>query len=128
MASYASMVDNGRISCFSRNRRSALVLYAALKRGRDYLSETSGATELFDEIKAAIRDQKRNPIFDSVLEDSQEFAPELECLTGRLRLTVAMFGERGGPSSIKMIAGPVSRLFRQAEGQTFTCRNWRDQS
>ena len=80
MASYASMVDNGKHFPAPRNRALHSVLYAALKRGRDYLSETSGATELFDEIKAAIRDQKRNPIFDSVLEDSQEFAPELEML------------------------------------------------
>lgn len=80
MASYASMVDNGQHFPCPRNRALHSILYAGLQRGRDYLSETSGATELFYEIKSAIRDKKRNPIFDSVLEDSREFAPELEML------------------------------------------------
>ncbi len=80
MASYASIVDNGQHFPCPRNRALHSVLYAALQRGRGYLGETSGAVELFDEIKIAIRDKKRNPIFDSVLENSQEFAPELEML------------------------------------------------
>ncbi len=80
MASYASIVDNGQHFPCPRSRALHSILYAALARGRDYLCETSGATELFDEIKVAIRDHKRNPIFDSVLEDSREFAPELEML------------------------------------------------
>ncbi len=80
MASYASIVDNGQHFPCPRNRALHSVLYAALKRGRDYLAETSGATELFDEIKIAIRDGKKNPIFDSVLEESREFAPELAML------------------------------------------------
>lgn len=80
MASYASIVDNGQHFPCPRSRALHSILYAALARGRDYLSETSGATELFDEIKTAIRDRKRNPIFDSVLEGSREFAPELEML------------------------------------------------
>ncbi len=80
LASYASIVDNGQHFPCPRNRALHSILYAALARGRDYLDETSGATELFDAIKGAIRDGKRNPIFDSVLEDSEEFAPELEML------------------------------------------------
>jgi hypothetical protein len=80
MASYASIVDNGQHFPCPRSRGFHSILYAALARGRDYLSETSGATELFDEIKAAINDRKRNPIFDSVLEGSREFAPELQML------------------------------------------------
>jgi len=80
MASYASIVDNGQHFPCPRSRALHSILYAALARGRDYLCETSGATELLDEIKVAIRDRKRNPIFDSVLEDSDEFAPELEML------------------------------------------------
>ncbi len=80
MAGYASIVDNGKHFPCPRNRALHSILYAALQRGRDYLSETSGAKELFDEIRAAIRDRKRNPIFDSVLQDSREFAPELEML------------------------------------------------
>ncbi len=80
MASYASIVDNGQHFPCPRSRALHSILYAALARGRDYLCETSGGTELFDEIKVAIRDRTRNPIFDSVLEDSSEFAPELEML------------------------------------------------
>ncbi len=80
MASYASIVDNGKQFACPRSRALHSVLYAALKRGRDYLSETSGAQELFDAITVGIRDKKRNPLFDSVLEDSTEFAPELEML------------------------------------------------
>ena len=80
MASYASIVDNGQHFPCPRNRALHSILYAALQRGRDYLSESGGAIELFNEIKTAIRDKKRNPIFDSVLEDSHEFAPELSML------------------------------------------------
>jgi hypothetical protein len=80
MAAYASIVDNGKHFPCPRNKALHSVLYAALQRGRDYLSETSGAKELFDEIRGAIRDRKRNPIFDSVLQESREFAPELEML------------------------------------------------
>ncbi len=80
MASYAAIVDNGRRFPCTRTRALHSILYAALERGRDYLSETSGARDLFNEIKHAIRDKKRNPIYDSVLEDSDEFAPELAML------------------------------------------------
>jgi hypothetical protein len=80
MASYASIVDNGKHFPCPRSRAVHSILYAALTRGRDYLNETSGARELFDEIKTAICQKKRNPIFDSVLHDSTEFAPELEML------------------------------------------------
>ncbi len=56
------------------------MLLAALTRGRDYLSESSGATEFFDEVRRALQDGKLNPLFDSVLEGSAEFAPELAML------------------------------------------------
>ena len=56
------------------------MLYAALKRGRDYLSQTSGATELFDEARNAQRTRHLNPAFDSVLEGNAKFAPELTLL------------------------------------------------
>jgi hypothetical protein len=80
MASYAAIVDNSRRFPCARNRALHSILYAGLERGRDYLSETSGARDLFNEIKHAIRDKKRNPMYDSVLEDSIEFAPELAML------------------------------------------------
>ncbi|HUI82823.1 MAG TPA: hypothetical protein VL240_01295 [Candidatus Binatia bacterium] len=80
LASYASLLDSRRhISC-PRRRAPSSVLSAALKRGRDYLTETSGATELFDELKNAIQQKQLNPLFDSVLEDSEHFAPELTLL------------------------------------------------
>ena len=67
------------ISC-PRSRDLRSVLYAALIRSRDYLTETSGATEFFDEVRQRIRDRQLNPVFDSVLEGSDEFAPELGML------------------------------------------------
>ncbi|MGH6738530.1 MAG: hypothetical protein ACREDY_05760, partial [Bradyrhizobium sp.] len=51
-------------------------LYAALRRGRDYLSESSGATEFFDEVRAVLQHCALNPIVDSVLDDGSLFAPE----------------------------------------------------
>jgi hypothetical protein len=80
MASYAAIVDNGRHFPCPRSRALHSILYAALKRGRDYLSESSGATEFLDAVKGAIRDKQRNPRIDSVLEDNAEFAPELAML------------------------------------------------
>lgn len=80
MASYAAIVDNSRQFPCPRNRALHSIFYAALKRGRDYLSETSGAQEFFDEVRKAMRDRNCNPIYDSVLEDSIEFAPELAML------------------------------------------------
>ncbi len=81
LASYASMLEaRRRISC-PPQRALHSVLYAALKRGRDYLSETSGATEFFDEVTAVLLQQQLNPIFDSVLENSSLFTPELAMLT-----------------------------------------------
>ena len=80
LASFASALDSRRrISC-PRQRALNSILCAALKRGRDYLSETSGATEFFDEVRASLLQQHLNPIFDSVLEGSAVFAPELAML------------------------------------------------
>jgi len=80
LASYASMLEMRRpISC-PRTRSLRSVLYAALRRGRDYLGETSGAKEFFDEARARIRERQLNPVFDSTLEASPEFAPELAML------------------------------------------------
>ena len=80
LAAYASALDGRRrISC-PRQRQLNSVLLAALKRGRDYLSETSGATEFFEQAGTLLQQEKLNPLFDSVLENSPEFAPELAML------------------------------------------------
>ena len=70
LASYASALDSRRPIACPRQRQLHSVLLAAQKRGRDYLSETSGATELFDEVRHALQDGKLNPLFDSVFERS----------------------------------------------------------
>jgi hypothetical protein len=80
LASFASALDSRRrISC-PRRRALNSILCAALKRGRDYLSETSGATEFFDQVRVSFTQQHLNPIFDSVLEGNAVFAPELAML------------------------------------------------
>lgn len=80
LAGYASVMEKRhRVSC-PRERSLRSILYAALKRGRDYLSETSGATEFFDEVRSVLRQQQLNPVFDSVLEESTQFGPELAML------------------------------------------------
>ncbi len=80
LASYASALETRRhIACPPR-RALRSILYAALKRGRDYLSETSGAAEFFNEVKSVLQQHQLNPVFDSVLEQSALFAPELAML------------------------------------------------
>ena len=80
LASYASVVDNARRIACPRQRALHSLLYAALKRGRDYLNDTSGAREFFDEVKTSLQENELNPMFDSVLEGSSQFAPELALL------------------------------------------------
>jgi hypothetical protein len=80
LANYASLLDMRRPIPCPRARALRSVLYAALKRGRDYLSETSGATEFFDEVRACIQEKQLNPVFDSVFEERPQFAPELAML------------------------------------------------
>jgi len=80
LASYASVLESRRrISC-PRQRALRSVLFAALKRGREYMCETSGATQFFDEVRSILQQQQLNPIFDSVLESSSLFSPELAML------------------------------------------------
>jgi hypothetical protein len=80
LASYASVLETrDRVSC-PRERALRSILYAAMKRGRDYLNATSGATEFFDEVRSVIQQRQLNPIFDSVLESNAVFAPELAML------------------------------------------------
>ena len=82
LAGYAACVDHCRRLACPNDRSLHSILYAALLRGRDYLSETSGACEFFDEVRAALADPdlQLNPQFDSVLEGSRRFAPELSLL------------------------------------------------
>ena len=80
LASYASALDGRRPIACQRQRQLNSVLLAALTRGRDYVSEASGATEFFDAVKRELQDGTASPLFDSVLEGSAEFAPELTLL------------------------------------------------
>jgi hypothetical protein len=84
LACYASHVDNSRRIACPKHRALHSVLYAALQRGRDYLNPASGATELFDDARHAIEGKGLNPLFDSVLEGSTEFQPELAMLHNEL--------------------------------------------
>jgi hypothetical protein len=79
LASAASHVDQCWPMAVPRQCALHAVVYAALQRGRDYRHETSGAVELFDEIRDAI-ESGLNPLYDSVLERSSRFAPELQLL------------------------------------------------
>lgn len=80
LASYASCIDNGkRIAC-AKQRALHSILYAGMRRGRGYISETNGATEFFREVERKISEDHLNPLFDSVLETSQTFAPERSLL------------------------------------------------
>jgi hypothetical protein len=80
LASYASRLEDRRhISC-PRQRQLRSVLYAALKRGRDYLGESSGALEFFTEVRSVLQQRQLNPTFDAVLDGSSLFAPELAML------------------------------------------------
>ena len=80
LASYASLVDScSRIHC-PKKRALHSILYAALYRGRNYRDEVEGASEFFDAIKEKLENSNLNPALDSILEDSPEFAPELELL------------------------------------------------
>lgn len=80
LASYASHVDSGRHIACPKQRALHSVLYAALHRGRAYVSVASGATEFFDEVREAIESKDLNPLFDSVLEGRELFRPELAML------------------------------------------------
>ena len=80
LAGHASrLVMRRQIAC-PRQRRLRSVLYAAIKRGRDYQNESSGATEFFDEVRDILIRKQLNPSFESVLEGNANFAPELAML------------------------------------------------
>ena len=78
LAASASYVDNARRFACPRNRAAHAVLQAAVVRGRPFLA--NGADILFDEMRRAIEERGMNPLFDSLLDGSAEFAPELALL------------------------------------------------
>jgi hypothetical protein len=80
LATYASLLEMRRHIPCALQWQLRSVLYAALKRGRDYLSAASGASEFFDEVRLVLREKQLNPTFDSVLDSSANFAPELAML------------------------------------------------
>ena len=83
LAAYASSVDNCRRVACPPSRAIHSLLYAGKRRGRPYEGERSGATELFDAIRDRMTADNLDPRYDSVLEGSKEFAPELRLLDGQ---------------------------------------------
>ncbi len=82
LAANAACVDHCRRMSCPKHRSLHSILYAALLRGRNYLDESSGAVEFFEEVRQALLDPdlRLNPLHDSVLEQSKRFAPELALL------------------------------------------------
>lgn len=76
LAAYAAHVDQCRRLGCPPQRALHSLLYAALKRGRDFGRD--GAYRFFREVALylAREDWQLNPLVDSVLEDSAMFAPE----------------------------------------------------
>ena len=80
LAAHAAVVDNCRRIPCPPERALHSVLYAALHRGRGYGTPAAGAEEFFDEVRTSLVENGLHPFFDSVLEDSAKFAPELRLL------------------------------------------------
>jgi hypothetical protein len=116
LASYASHVDNGRRIACSRPRALHSILYAALQRGRDYQSVDSGATEFFDDVRQAIQEKQLNPLYDSVLEGSTRFQPELVMLESEVE-AYQRDVERARKSIVHLQKGslPFHEFFTSAE-------------
>ena len=126
LAGYASYLDGRRpISC-PRQRALHSILWAALKRGRDYMKQTSGATEFFDEVRSCLLADELNPIFDSVLEGSTRFAPELAMLDReaaayerdlqRARKAIVFLPEAEAPSP-QFFKTPKEVLLQEIQGK-----------
>jgi len=125
LASYASILAGRRHLSVARQRALHSILYAALRRGRDYLNDTSGATEFFDEVRAALVEKQLNPVFDSVLEGSARLAPELAMLDGeaqayerdlgRARQAIVYLPEAEAPSA-DFFKSPKEVARRQLQG------------
>jgi hypothetical protein len=127
LASYTSVLDSRhRILC-PRQRALHSILCAALKRGRDYLNETSGASEFFDEVRSCLLAGQLNPLLDSVLEGSARFAPELAMLDGeaeayerdlrRARKAVVFLPEAEAPSP-QFFKTPKELLLQELQGKS----------
>jgi len=83
IAAEAARVDNCQPSQCPAQGTLHAVLYAALQRGRDYTSASSGGCEFFEEVRGWLSRPDGpwlDPFFDSVLEGSARFAPELALL------------------------------------------------
>ena len=83
IAAEAARVDNCQPTQCPAQATLHAVLYAALQRGRDYTSESSGGCEFFEEVRGCLARPDGpglDPFFDSVLEGSARFAPELALL------------------------------------------------
>ncbi len=83
LASYAAFVDNCRRLKCPGNRSLHSVLYAAVHRRGGGYGAADGACGFFDEVARLLADAgpgALDPLADSVLEGSAEFAPELRLL------------------------------------------------
>jgi hypothetical protein len=81
LASHAARVDNCKPSRCPRSRTLHAVLYATIKRRRSYLQ--NGACEFFEEVQRLLTEgleSHLDPFFDSVLDSSLLFVPELKLL------------------------------------------------
>lgn len=126
LAGYASVLDSRRRILCPRRRALHSILCAALKRGRDYLNQTSGATEFFDEVRLCLTKDSLDPIFDSVLESSARFAPELAMLdheteaydrdVRRARKSIVFLPEAEAPSA-RFFKTPKEVLREEIQGK-----------
>lgn len=82
LAAYASSVDGCRRLGCPKRRALHSILYAAISRGRNYISgddpRNAGAFEFFDEARKFIVEKELNPLFDSI-------GPMVHCKTFLLR-------------------------------------------
>jgi hypothetical protein len=84
LAANAACVDNCRRLACPKTRALHAVLYAAIERGRNYKSESSGALEFFSAVKHELQAKNLNPLYDSVLEGTHVFDRELRMLDHEL--------------------------------------------
>jgi hypothetical protein len=78
LAAYAACVDNCKHIPAPRATRLHSVLYAAIERGRSV--EPDGLKSFFDQARVAISERGLNPLFDSLFDNTSQFAPELALL------------------------------------------------
>src|SRR5207248_4015560 len=103
---YAAWVDGCRRLTCPKHRSLHSVLYAAEYRGRDYAP--TGAVEFFDEVRGILKDGRLalNPLYDSVLERSDVFAPELALLDRQVEAYERDIG-RARRAVVNVLRAPV---------------------